>query len=176
MEIRLARPEEAADALRIIHECGLVMRERFAVPDWLLPQVPAVVAGDAAAARLFVVSEAGAGLIGTFALCDVPDDYYAAIRWEDPTSPAVYLHRFAMNPAWQGRGLGNRCLEFMETLVSRRGRRWIRLDATLADPRARAFYERAGYHGRGNAMIPVGIPNCEAVEVVCYEKRIGGAA
>jgi GNAT superfamily N-acetyltransferase len=171
VEIRLAEPSEAGVAVAILNACGVEMRERHGVPDWLLPSIPGTLAADAAAARLFVVTEGGE-IIGTFALCDIPDDYYAPIQWEDPAVSAVYLHRFAISPKLQSKGIGARCLSYMEDLVKRRGRQWLRLDATLADPRSRAFYERAGYQARGITHIPVPLPDHPAVEVMCYEKRL----
>ena len=114
----------------------------------------------------------GREIIGTFALCDVSDDYYAPIQWQDPAGSAVYLHRFAISPKLQSKGIGARCLSYMEDLVKRRGRHWLRLDATLADPRSRAFYERSGYQAQGIAHIPVPLPGHPPVAVVCYEKRL----
>jgi GNAT superfamily N-acetyltransferase len=172
MEIRLAAPAEAAEAVSIIQECGLEMQERFEVPDWLLPGIPATLASDASAARLYVITEKADGIVGTFALCDIPDDYYAGVQWEEPNGSAAYLHRFAVTRQHQGRGIGALCLGFMEDLLRRRGRRWLRLDATERDPRARAFYERAGYTPRGVARIPVPLPAHPDVVVVCYEKRL----
>ena len=174
MEIRLAAPDEVPEAISIIHECGVFMRDQFEVPDWLLPGIPATLAADASAARLFVITDAGA-IIGTFALCDVPDPYYADISWEEPEGPASYLHRFAVTGRYQNRGIGGQALGFMEDLLRRRRRHWLRLDATERDSRAMAFYERAGYARRGIARIPIPLPAHPDVRVVCYEKRLGPA-
>jgi len=168
----MAQPGEASAVLAVIQACGLEMHERFGVPDWLLPGIPGTIAADATAARLYVVTQEAAGIIGTFALCDVPDDYYAETRWQDPDGSATYLHRFAVARALQSQGIGARCLRFMEDLLRRRGRQWLRLDATERDPRARAFYEREGYVARGTARIPVPLPDHPDVIVVCYEKGL----
>ena len=171
MEIRLAEPSEAGAAVAILNACGIEMRDRHGVPDWLLPSIPGTIAADATAARLFVVTERGE-IIGTFALCDIPDDYYAPIQWEEPSGSAVYLHRFAISKRLQSKGIGAWCLTQMEELVRRRGRRWIRLDATLVDPKVRVFYERAGFQARGVTHIPVPLPDHPPVAVMCYEKRL----
>ncbi|HEY7029212.1 MAG TPA: GNAT family N-acetyltransferase [Gemmatimonadales bacterium] len=171
MEIRLAEPSEAGAAVAILNACGVEMLDRHGVPDWLLPSIPGTIAADAAAARLFVVTE-DREIIGTFALCDIPDDYFAPIQWEEPEGPAVYLHRFAISQNLQSKGIGAWCLSQMEALVRRRGRRWIRLDATLVDPRVRAFYAKAGFRERGVTHIPVPLPQHPAIAVMCYEKRL----
>ena len=143
------------------------MRDRFEVPDWLLPGIPATLAGDASAARLYVITDAG-DIVGTFALCDVPDDYYADISWEEPEGSASYLHRFAVTARFQSRGIGGHTLGFIEDLLRRRGRHWLRLDATERDSRAMAFYERAGYARRGIARIQIPLPAHPDVLVMCY--------
>ena len=171
MEIRLAEPSEAGAAVAILNACGVEMLDRHGVPDWLLPSIPVTIAADATAARLFVVTDAGE-IVGTFALCDIPDDYFAPIQWEEPEGPAVYLHRFAISQKLQGKGIGAWCLSQMEELVRRRRRRWIRLDATLVDSRVLAFYERNGFKARGVAHIPVPLPEHPAIAVMCYEKRL----
>jgi len=171
VEIRLAEPSEAGAAVAIVNACGVEMRDRHGVPDWVLPNIPGILAADATAARLFVVTE-GSEIIGTFALCDIPDDYYAPIQWAEPAGSAVYLHRFAISQKVQSKGIGAWCIGYMEELIRRRGRRWLRLDATLADPRARAFYQRAGFQERGITHIPVPLPEHPAVAVMCYEKRL----
>ena len=66
MEIRLAEPSEAGAAVAILNACGVEMRDRLGVPDWLLPSIPGTLAADATAARLFVdflLSKEGQSLI-----------------------------------------------------------------------------------------------------------------
>lgn len=171
MEIRLARPEEATRALEILTICGTEMHDRFGVPDWVLPGVAGIVASDAVAARLYLVSHDG-GAIGTFTLCDEPDAYFGTAAWSDAQGTAIYLHRFAILPGQQSQGLGARCMQFMEQLAVRRRREWIRLDALKLDPRSRAFYERSGFADRGVAYIPVPLDGYADVEVICYERRV----
>jgi GNAT superfamily N-acetyltransferase len=171
VEIRLAQAAEAGAAVAILNACGVEMRDRHGVPDWLLPSIPGTLAADATAARLFVVTESDE-IVGTFALCDIPDDYYAPIQWEEPAGSAVYLHRFAITQKLQSKGIGAWCLSYIEDLLRRRRRRWLRLDATLVDPRVRAFYRKAGFQERGITHIPVPLPEHPAVAVMCYEKRL----
>ena len=70
----------------------------------------------------------------------------------------MYLHRFAISKKVQSKGIGAWCLTHMEELVRRRGRRWIRLDATLVDPKVRAFYERAGFQAEASPIYQCRFP------------------
>ena len=103
-------PSEVGSAVAILNACGVEMRDRHGVPDWLLPSIPGTLAADATAARLFVVTEAGE-MIGTFALCDIPDDSTPRFNGRDPAGSAVYLHRFAISPKVQSKEIGARLPE-----------------------------------------------------------------
>ena len=60
------------------------------------------------------------------------------------------LHVVAMwtDPAYRGRGVGSAVLTALEEWATTRGLR-LHLDVNVANPGARALYERAGYVGTG---------------------------
>jgi protein-tyrosine phosphatase len=64
---------------------------------------------------------------------------------------AGYIHSMTVKPAYMGRQLGQRMLEWTIDHVRSRGKRIARLDCMTANPRLRAYYESAGFHYRGDS-------------------------
>jgi GNAT superfamily N-acetyltransferase len=142
---------------------------------WTHPRVAANVAADAAAGRLYAVTDAGGALVATFAVCDEPDDYFAAITWAESDAPARYLHRFAVAPALHNNGLGSWLLGRAEAIAATEGARYLRLDALENDHRVLRFYGRHGYTYRGTVWVSSGIDEPPTIPLACFERAIGEA-
>lgn len=69
--------------------------------------------------------------------------------WVDDETDAGYVHKLAIRPAYTGRGLGNRLLEWAEQATKAAGKNYLRLDCMFDDPRIRQYYEDAGFNYRG---------------------------
>jgi ribosomal protein S18 acetylase RimI-like enzyme len=65
---------------------------------------------------------------------------------------ALWLETVAVAPAWQGRGIGRRLIDFAETEAARRGLPRVRLYTNAAMTANRALYPRLGYRETGRAM------------------------
>ncbi len=63
----------------------------------------------------------------------------------DPPGEALYLHKLAVHPQWQGRGLARQMLDGAVRLTQHRGRPWLRLDTAAERPALRALYEDYGF-------------------------------
>ncbi|MBN2451324.1 MAG: GNAT family N-acetyltransferase [Lentisphaeria bacterium] len=72
----------------------------------------------------------------------------AAVLWPHPRSLRVYS--VAVDPGWQGQGLGLRLMADAETLARRQGCRRLTLEADASDPRLVAWYRRQGYGVRAS--------------------------
>jgi GNAT superfamily N-acetyltransferase len=66
------------------------------------------------------------------------------------------LRQMAVDPRFQGRGIGARIVDFAERYAAERGCREIILHARGS---ARRFYEKAGYVGTGEIFTEVTIPH-----------------
>ena len=139
---------------------------------WHHPRVARVVASDAAAGRLYTVTDATGALIATFAVCDEADPYFAGVPWEAPEAPARYLHRLAVSPALQGGGIGAWCLERAEQIAAAEGARYLRLDALQKVERALRFYLREGYTHRAVVWVESGEPAQPLVPLACFERPV----
>ena len=62
---------------------------------------------------------------------------------------ALYLHKLAVHPGWQGRGLAHAMLHAAVQEVRRTGGQFLRLDTDFLRPKLRAVYEEFGFRYMG---------------------------
>ncbi|HEX5501462.1 MAG TPA: GNAT family N-acetyltransferase [Thermomicrobiales bacterium] len=65
------------------------------------------------------------------------------------------IQDFVVRPDLRSRGVGRRMLTIAEGLARRHGRARLGLNVGLDNPRARAFYERAGFVEAGLGPLPI---------------------
>lgn len=68
----------------------------------------------------------------------------------------LQLRQMAVNPKYQGRGIGENLMNFMENLARDKGYKLIRMDARDT---AQHFYEKFGYKIIGPEFIKLNIPH-----------------
>ena len=66
------------------------------------------------------------------------------------------LQQLYVHPAWPPRGLGGRLMDHVETHARRIGRRTLVLTVNRGNQRARAAYEKRGFHLRESAVFDIG--------------------
>ena len=64
---------------------------------------------------------------------------------DDPAGEALYLHKLAVHPGWQGRRLGAQMIAAAILETQAAGRPWLRLDTAAERPKLRAVYEVQGF-------------------------------
>jgi GNAT superfamily N-acetyltransferase len=121
---------------------------------------------------LYVVRDARGSLVATFAVCDEPDDYFAAIAWAEPNAPARYLHRLAVSPTHHGAGIGTWSLHQAEAIAAAQGARYLRLDALQKDARVLQFYGRLGYTDRGVVLVDSDEAAQPKIPLACLERAL----
>lgn len=74
------------------------------------------------------------------------------ITWADPyiwqeldSLEAGYIHKFAVNRDYQGRGIGSVLLQSAEQQIRQQGRALIRLDCMADNTRLNQYYQEHGY-------------------------------
>ncbi len=73
----------------------------------------------------------------------VPSD---PVFWPaDPPGEALYLHKLAVHPNWQGLRLSAQMVEEAVRLTRTAERPWLRLDTAAERPKLRAIYEGLGF-------------------------------
>lgn len=106
-------------------------------------------------------------LIGAIVLDTNESKQYLKLQWEDPTGRPLIIHRLAVHPFHQGKGVGKRLLNFAEEYALEKEHTSIRLDVYSQNRSAIGMYESAGYQKRGAIRFPL-----RKVPYLCFEKLI----
>jgi ribosomal protein S18 acetylase RimI-like enzyme len=69
-------------------------------------------------------------------------------HWDDDGA-ALYVHAFAVNRSFKGRGIGQRMLDWAGDEARRRGKQVVRLDCMNENSRLQQVYTDAGFEFRG---------------------------
>lgn len=105
----------------------------------------AVIAADISEGDL-IVGESDGKLILTYVvnkLCE--EEEYALCKWEYPDEPFIALHRIAINPEYQGQGVGSEAFAFLEEKAKEKGIKTIRLDTFCENTAGVSFYNKLGF-------------------------------
>lgn len=142
---------------QILVACGLDMKDRLGLSHWMPPNYPLEqMLHDAMEQEVYAVT-VGNNLVGTFMLemmTTVPLSYikYGNIVWQVSDVPAVYVHKLAILPSMQGKGLGTWCMQSIEKLAIERGYYAVRLDGVKTHPKLLSFYKNRGYQQVGELI------------------------
>lgn len=165
--IRQAKVMEVGEILRIARACGAAMRARGIFQWNEAYPTQAAFLNDLARGELWVF-DPGSGPVACLALSDHMNAEYKAVRWETPDSGARYVHRLAVDPEFQRKGLGGSLMDFAEKHARNQGASSIRLDTFSRNEGNQRFYERRGYKRLG----AVYFPNQSAYPFYCYERAL----
>lgn len=106
-------------------------------------------------------------VVGAVVLDNRQSPKYAQLPWSDRQGKAACIHRLAVHPQDQGKGLGKRLLQFAEDLARQQGNTSIRLDVYTGNPGAVTMYRRAGYRHIGELRFPF-----RRLPYLCFEKLL----
>jgi ribosomal protein S18 acetylase RimI-like enzyme len=161
------RPLQASDekSLRALYRVVTRDLRRSGVDqwDWAYPN-RFTIRADVKSGRAFGISENGT-VIGAVVVNDQWSRKYASIEWTDREGRPAAIHRLAVRPDFQGKGLGRQLLQFAERVAQDEGYTSIRLDVYSGNPGAVTMYQRHGYEHRGEVRYPM-----RKRPYFCYEK------
>lgn len=106
-------------------------------------------------------------LIGAIVLDQGENKQYRKLHWNDHSGRPLIIHRLAVHPIHQGKGLGKRLLNFAEEYAFKKRYTSIRMDVYSQNYGAVGMYESAGYQVRGTIKFPF-----RKVPYYCFEKMI----
>jgi predicted alpha/beta hydrolase family esterase/GNAT superfamily N-acetyltransferase len=173
--VRRGTGDDAEACLALLHSAVSVEAGPLGRVSWTHPRVAGLVAADAAAGHLYVVTDSAGALVATFGVCDTPDDYFAGVEWAEPDAPARYLHRLAVTPRLHGGGLGSWCVRRAEGIAAAAGARYLRLDALQKVDRVLRFYSRLGYAERAVVWVESDERAQPLVPLACFERALTAA-
>ena len=93
------------------------------------------------------------------------DDFYSKVKWTTPNDKNLYLHRLAIDPDFQKKGVGRDLMNFAENFARKKEYKSIRLDTFSKNKRNLKFYESRGYH----RLESIYFPKQSEFPFYCYE-------
>ncbi|MFT4663501.1 MAG: GNAT superfamily N-acetyltransferase [Polaribacter sp.] len=99
---------------------------------------------DVEAGETYVIRE-GKECLATITLNGQQDEQYQAINWKYAGEKVLVIHRLAVHPKAQGRGLAKALCSFAAAFAKKQQYNCIRLDAYAGNPGSNALYEKLGY-------------------------------
>jgi ribosomal protein S18 acetylase RimI-like enzyme len=144
MKIVKARITNLAEILNLVHECIKDMNAH-GMDQWndMYPK-DAIFIADIEKGTLHTMrnEEQIAGII---VLSEEQDPEYETIQWIDTDGKVLLVHRLAVHPRWQRKGIASRLMDFAESFGKDNGYTSIRLDTYSQNPRTLKFFEKRGY-------------------------------
>ena len=151
--------------LQLTRDCGKHLRDN-GIDQWdeNYPDRETILQ-DLDTKTLFVYRE-GEELLGIVVLNEFQDEEYAEINWSTSTDDKnIVVHRLAVRPDQQGKGIGRKLMDFAEQWSRENKYDAIRLDTYSQNPRNQRFYTKRGYTDLG----PVYLKYKKEHPYYCYE-------
>ena len=107
-------------------------------------------------------------ITGCISICADKDEEYEDVEWITKDFKNLYLHRLAVHPEYQKKGIGRSLMDFAEEYAKLNGFKSVRLDTFSQNPRNNKFYKSRQYVQLGDVFFPMQ----SKFPFHCYEKII----
>ena len=156
-KIALNDEEDFDRIYNILKICGENMYMNYGLAHWLEPYSINAIRNDAAGKDVYIAYMDGAE-IGTFMISERESAYFKN------DVPAIYISKFAILPKGEGKGIGSKCMSFIEDQMLLKNIHCIRLEVYTRSDRAVSFYRNKGF-------LIVDEKPTRRFSVYCMEKR-----
>ena len=165
IKIELAEINDLDDIMKMIHKCAndLISKNIF---QWN-EKYPSrdVFLIDIEKKNLFIFKNRS-GVVGCVALSYDKDIEYNDIKWQTKDDKNLYVHRLAVDPKFQKKGIGRLLMDFAEGYARDNKSKSVRLDTFSKNERNNRFYKSRKY----TQLDDVYFPNQSEFPFHCYEK------
>jgi len=165
IKIELAEINDINDIMKMIHDCAndLISKNIF---QWN-EKYPSrdIFLSDIEKKNLFILKN-NSGIIGCIALSREKDIEYTDVKWLTKDDKNLYLHRLAVDPKFQKKGIGKLLMDFAEDYARNNKFISVRLDTFSKNERNNRFYKSRKY----TKLDDVYFPNQSEFPFHCYEK------
>lgn len=86
----------------------------------------------------------------------------------DISQTAIVVHRLAVSPRYQGKGIAKALLEEAEAEAKRRDIKFLRIDTNIQNKTAQVLFPKLGYVFAGE----IGLEFRPGLRFVCFEKKL----
>ena len=84
-------------------------------------------------------------IVSCISLCNKMDKEYITVKWNTKNDNNLYVHRLAVHPNFQRKGIGKYLMDYAESFAKKNKYSSIRLDTFSQNKRNLKFYESRGY-------------------------------
>ena len=166
MNIRLATSEDLDAVIALVRAVVPLMRASGNLQwDDKYPNI-AVFTRDLELAQLWVAEIAGQ-VAGIAAITTDQEVEYANVGW-DISEPAGVVHRLAVHPAFQGKGVAAALMAQAETVAHERKITVLRVDTNTQNQATQKLFPKLGYTFSGETELGFR-PD---LRFLCYQKRL----
>lgn len=155
MDITIKKAENVhfKEVLTLLKDCGQDLRSKGILQwDENYPDEK-VVLKDLENGNLFVALSDDK-IVGTIVLNEHQDAEYQQLNWlTDNSSKNLVVHRLAVLPSCQGKGIAQKLMDFSEDFAKTEGYDSIRLDTLSINLRNVSFYLKRGYLKIGQVFL-----------------------
>ena len=127
---------------------------------------PTVFERDVELTQLWV-AEIDGQIAGIAAVTTDQEPDYANVGW-DISEPAIVVHRLAVDPAFQGKGIAAALMQQAEAVARSRGITILRVDTNSQNQATQKLFPKLGYLFAGET----GLSFRPGLRFLCYEKRL----
>lgn len=157
-EVKIEDDLSLNNIFNILKETGQHMYETEGLTHWLKPYTIKNIKEDLKYKSIFLVTEQKE-ILATFALSKIKSKFFK------DEEKFIYLSKFAVSPNQSNKGLGSKCLDFIENLVQEQDFIGIRLDVYEKSIPAINFYKKKGF-------LITSTESTKNYTVLCMEKRV----
>jgi GNAT superfamily N-acetyltransferase len=166
MQVRLGKVEDIAAMMALVRRVVPLMRAQGNLQwDDEYPNA-AVFEADVARAQLWVAEVEGA-LAGIAAITTDQESEYAEVGW-DTSELAIVVHRLAVDPDCQGKGVALALMVQAEAVARAQAIAVLRVDTNTRNEATQRLFPKLGYSLSGE----IGLGFRRGLRFLCYEKRL----
>ena len=113
------------------------------------------------------IAEIDGQIAGVAAITTDQEPSYVNVGW-DITEPAIVVHRLAVDPGFQGKGVAIALMQQAEVVATNRRIPVLRVDTNTQNTATRRLFPKLGYQLAGET----GFSFRPGLSFLCYEKRL----
>ncbi len=117
--------------------------------------------------RQLWLAEIDGAIVGIAAITTDQEPEYAKLGW-DINETAIVIHRLAVHPAYQGKGIAVALLKEAELIAQHRNIDKLRVDTNSMNKATQALFPKLGYEFAGE----IDLSFRPGLLFYCYEKRL----
>lgn len=102
---------------------------------------------------LYMVKTKGV-CVGTITFDEQQEEVFNKVEWKNKNDKFLVIHRIAVFPSWQKKGVGRKLVEFAEVYAKDNNYKSIRLDVASSSEHLIKLYKSIGYDHTGDILYP----------------------